>query len=511
MRKALQAWMGMGVAALVLILVAQRRAELDLWQAWQTAEYSHGIAVVLIAFLLAAQRLKESVPVARPSWLGLPFLLIGGGLQLVAHLAAFDTAAEYGLILQLVGLSLSFLGRAATAAMVPAFVYLLFAIPLPHLFQANLSQDLQLLSSTLGVGVLDIVGIPVFQEGNIIDLGGYKLQVVEACNGLRYLFPLMSFGYLVALLLQAPFWKRAVLFMSTIPIAIGLNALRIAVIGFTVDQWGQGMAEGFIHDFEGWGVFILCLALLFAETWLLQKIGAPSRFRYDYLTWPKGALIGNVSPQPVPAAAACLVAALLVVAFGTNRLEHLPEIHPQHESFAAFPLSIGAWNGQQGYLSPEILDALKLSDYWLADYRAETTAPTVNLYIAYYASQRIGTTTHSPSNCVPGGGWQIASTAIKQVALSSGATLNVTELLIRRADAAQLVYYWFDERGRNLTETTMAKWYLLHDSITMHRTDGALIRLVTPVAIGEAQPAAEARIGAFLNDIYPELKRFVPE
>ena len=150
--------------------------------------------------------------------------------------------------------------------MAPAFVYLIFAIPLPHLFQADLSQGLQLLSSTIGVWPLDVMGIPVFQEGNVIDLGGYRLQVVEACSGLRYLFPLMSFGYLVAFLLQDRMWKRILIFLSTIPISICLNSLRITIIGITVDLWGPKMAEGFIHAFEGWVIFLICLVLLMLET-----------------------------------------------------------------------------------------------------------------------------------------------------------------------------------------------------------------------------------------------------
>ena len=187
--------------------------------------------------------------------LGLAWLGVAGLMLLMATLSAFGVIAQYGFVVALVGLSLAFLGRKATRSIAPVLIYLLFTIPLPLLVQAELSQRLQLISSTLGVWPLDAMGIPVFQEGNVIDLGGYKLQVVDACSGLRYLFPLMSFGYLVALLLKDKFWKRVVLFLSTIPITIGMNSLRISFIGLTVDAWGRKMAEGFIHIFEGLGHF----------------------------------------------------------------------------------------------------------------------------------------------------------------------------------------------------------------------------------------------------------------
>ena len=86
-------------------------------------------------------------------------------------------------------------------------------------------------------------GIPVYLDGNIIDMGNYKLQVVEACSGLRYLYPLLSLSFLAAYLFHAPLWQRAVVFLSSIPIAIGMNGFRIGLVGVLVDRWGTQMAE----------------------------------------------------------------------------------------------------------------------------------------------------------------------------------------------------------------------------------------------------------------------------
>ena len=497
------------LATFALIIASQKEALFNLWAAWKTEEYSHGIFVIALAGLLALHLVKNTRPVFKPSWFGLLCLLVGGALQFVAYFGAFDTAAEYGLVIEIIGLCLAFVGEKATRVMLPALLYLLFAVPLPHLIQANLSQKLQLISSSLGVMPLEWLRIPVFQEGNIIDLGGLKLQVVEACNGLRYLFPLMSFGYLVALLFEGAWWKRAFLFLSTIPIAIGLNALRISIIGITVEYWGQHMAEGFIHSFEGWSVFIVCLIFLLWETLILQHIGTPSRFRYEYLGLPKGLSSKGSVKRFAPIAFCLITTASLAYIFNTPHMKNIPEIHPIHPPFASFPLTLEAWNGRPEELQPDVLKSLQVSDYWLANYRTEGS-PTVNLYVAYYASQRIGMTTHSPSNCIPGGGWQIARSEIKTITLTSGAKIEVTQLLIRRGFEEQIVYYWFQERGRDLTETTIAKWYLLIDSITMHRTDGALVRIGTPVAITENQAAAEARLNNFLSLSYPILLPFIP-
>jgi exosortase D (VPLPA-CTERM-specific) len=498
------------ILAACFILVSQRQAELDLWTAWQTQEYSHGLLIPFIAILIGWQRLSEIKPPIQPSWLGIPCLIVAGGLELISRLSAFGMAEEYGLIIALVGIFLSFFGRAATYAVGPALFYLIFAVPLPHLVQATLSQQLQLLSSTLGVWPLDMMGISVYQEGNVIDLGGYRLQVVDACSGLRYLFPLMSFGYLIAFLLKDKLWKRIVLFLSTIPITIGLNSLRITLIGLTVDKWGQKMAEGFIHAFEGWVIFLICIALLMTEAWVLMRIGNKGRFRYEYFGRAPGPFFGEIKNNKAPGIAALLIAGALFMAFGSGIINKTTDNTPTHPAFASFPLMMSDWEGRPDTIDADVLSALQLSDYWIANYKRASDPAPVNLYMAYYASQGVGVTTHSPSNCIPGGGWQIAASSVVPITLENGAAINVTRLLIRRANAEQIVYYWFDERGRNLTETYSAKWYLLLDSISMHRTDGALVRIVTPVGASETEAEADQRLKSFMNVAYPKVKAFVP-
>ncbi len=114
-----------------------------------------------------------------------------------------------------------------------------------------------------------LLGISVYLEGNVIDLGSYKLEVAEACSGLRYLFPLMSVGAIMAYLINGKAWARVVVFASTIPIAILMNSFRIGVIGVLVDRYGTEQATGILHFFEGWVVFMICLALLTLEAWTL--------------------------------------------------------------------------------------------------------------------------------------------------------------------------------------------------------------------------------------------------
>jgi len=479
---------------------------------WGREEYSHGPLIPLVAVLLGLHRLAETRPTARASWLGLPALGLGGAFLAVGEVSTFNSGSLYGLVLAILGLFLASFGREAAKACRFSFLYVIFCIPMPEILRASLSQDLQILSSSLGVSILDHLGVTVFQEGNVIDLGTIKLQVVEACSGLRYLFPLASFGLLAAYLLQDRLWKRVVLCASVVPITIAMNSLRIAVVGLTVEGWGTAAAEGMLHDFEGWIVFMGCVAVLAAEVALLVRIGRRGAFRWRYLRLARGPFLAGRTGGRGPAAAALLLAAAGAAVVGAGLFSQRPEILPPHQPLTGFPLQLGGWNGWPKSLTEEVLDALHVSDYWLAEYRRGPSRVSVELYVTHYARQRIGSSAHSPSNCIPGGGWVIAKRDRVSLPLAwdGGRPLEITRLVIRHGPQSQLVYYWFDERGRDLTEVYAVKWHLFWDSLLRHRTDGSLIRLITPLVPGESEAEADRRMLDLLTPALPVLKTFLP-
>lgn len=485
---------------------------------WEREEYSHGYMIPLVAAFLVYQRINElPAAVERGAWFGVGALLVGLAGYFLGELSAIYTIIQYAFLLSLFALVLSFLGWGGARVLWVALVYLIFMIPLPNFIYNNLSSELQLWSSEIGVAVIRWFGISVYLEGNVIDLGNYKLQVVEACSGLRYLFPLMSFGFLVAYLYRGPFWQRAVLFLSTIPITVLMNSFRIGVIGVTVDRWGIEMAEGFLHDFEGWVVFMACLGVLLLEVAVFhfasrQRTSLWDRIQLDVPRLQVG--LGDFRfswsrQRPLLVSLAILLIATPFLV-QLNEREEYPPVRP---GFDTFPLFHNGWIGREGSIEDEILDALQLSDYIKADYTLNRAGMPVNFYVAWYASQRKGTSIHSPRSCIPGGGWQISSLSQREVegiAHASGQPLTVNRVVIRKGDVAQLVYYWFDGRQRNITNEYAAKWYIFWDSMTQSRTDGALVRVVTPVPDPQLMDEADQRLQAFLTDFYPQLGSYIP-
>ena len=204
-------------------------------------------------------------------------IILGGLLFFLGAVATTHTLSQYGLVVTILGVALALLGwKAFKIVMVPLAV-LFFMVPLPPFIYNTLSTKLQLISSEIGVAVIRLFGISVYLEGNVIDLGSYKLQVVEACSGLRYLFPLVSLSFIAAYIYKGAFWKKAIIFLSSMPITVLMNSFRIGVIGVLVEYGGPEQAEGFLHDFEGWIVFMACIAILVLEMALLAKIGSDKK------------------------------------------------------------------------------------------------------------------------------------------------------------------------------------------------------------------------------------------
>lgn len=510
-------WALLAVAGAILIFVFRQSLAL-MTQWWESPEYSHGYMIPLVALFLLWQKLGDlPARTERGSWWG--FVLLAGGLFafLLGELSAIYTIIQYGFLLSLFGIVLAFFGVSAMRSVWVVFAYLIFMIPLPNFLYFNLSSQLQLISSEIGVAVIRLFGISVFLEGNVIDLGPMQLQVAEACSGMRYLFPLMSFGFLIAYLYRGPFWQRAVIFLSTVPITIFMNSFRIGLIGVTVDRWGQSMAEGFLHDFEGWVVFMGCLAILFLEISLFHLFIRDGKKPLDRINLDVPALTIKLADFPLNAARQrpflASFALLVLLSPALLTINEREEQTPARTDFAQFPLEYNSWAGQSVTLDPVVLDTLKLTDYFQANYYRSADAFPVNFYVAWYGSQKKGASIHSPRSCIPGGGWRIQSLEQRDLASVthvSGKPLRVNRALIQKGDASQVVYYWFEGRGRDITNEYLAKWYIFWDSLTRSRSDGALVRLVLYVPDRNKLDEADRQLEQFASDFYPLLHAYTP-
>ncbi len=525
---------------------------------WTGSEdYSHGPFVPLISLLLIWQaRHRLATASLGSSWWGFAVISAGLFLYVVGEFATLYILQHISLWMVIVALVIALVGLSGAKAIAFPLSYLLTCIPLPVFLYASLSSRLQLWSSTLGVNALQFVGVTAFREGNVIDLGQVQLQVVEACSGIRYLFPLATLALLCAYLFKDRMWKRVLLVLSSIPISILVNGFRIGMIGVLVEWYGEGAAEGFSHLFEGWVLFMASLGLLILEMWLLSKIGSKQQGQsfLNLFTWSDsgptalegrgsrseagcGSASGQTSNTPpasnlapptsnhppfrststlastsLPAAYLCSITLLVPVAFASALMVEREEVPPERAIFVDFPMQLEGWAGTSLTLEKQYIDALRFDDYLLADYRSGDGQP-VNLYTAYYRSQRKGQSAHSPQSCLPGGGWEISS--LDRVSLSAGSgtlrKLNVNRALIQKGGQKQIVLYWFKQRERIITNEYLVKLFLFWDGMSRGRTDGALVRIASLVGPGETEDSVDQRLRQFVSTIEPELIRYVPD
>lgn len=501
------------VAAVVLVLLFRDGID-HMMGRWGSEEYNHGPLIPIIAVYLLWLRAKEmSAANLRASWLGVAGVLLAIGVLLLGTLSAVFTISQYGMLIGIGALAMAATGPRGLKWLWVPLVYLVFMVPLPQFIENRLTAGLQLISSDLGVAVIRAAGYSVYLEGNVIDLGNYKLQVAEACSGMRYLFPLMSFGFLCAVLFRGRWWQRAIILVSTVPITILMNSFRIGVIGILVNNFGIEQAEGFIHDFEGWVVFMACVAILFLEIWFFSRL-EKRRFSEAFgLDIPPLADLTGLLGKAKPALPVVTAVGVLAVAAALSFVVSRPEqIYPQRERLSLFPLAIGDWRGREGFVEQIYLDALKLSDYLAANYARPADRAPVELWIAYYDEQVSGASVHSPKACLPGGGWNIENIGEYTVdnVGPGGESLTVNRAVISLGDVSQVVYYWFDQRGRDITNEFAVKWYIFQDGLQMRRTDGALVRLSTLVSDRTELAQADARLQDFIRAIDPRLAYHLP-
>ena len=481
---------------------------------WGADEYNHAYMIPFVAFYLFWLRAKD-LDALDPagSWLGVGCLVLGLALQVLGALSAIFEIAQYGLIISIWGVVVAAAGlRGVTVLWVP-LVYLLFMVPLPNFLEARLTAGLQLLSSQIGVAVIRAAGLSVFLEGNVIDLGSYKLQVAEACSGMRYLFPLMSFGFLCAVLMRGRWWQRGILFVSTVPITILMNSFRIGVIGILVNYYGIEQAEGFLHDFEGWVIFMSCVLILFAEIWIFARMEKQKFLQIFGLDIPSLPDLLHLNGRVRPNVQVLVSTALLVMAgIAALTISRPAPLIPVHAPLYTFPMQVGDWEGRDAPVDQQSLDTLKVADYLMSVFTRTDDPMPVGLWIAYYDTQVQGVSAHSPRACLPGGGWQIETIAEHEVPAvhPDGSAQRVNRVVISMGEQRQLVYYWFAQRGRTVTNEFLVKWYIFLDGLTLNRTDGALVRITTFVGDVADLPAADARLQAFVHDMDPKLSYYLP-
>ncbi len=502
----------------ILIGIVYHSALKTMLRGWGHEDYSHCalIPFVMLYFIWEKRKTLSDMP-SVPSYTGFVPFLLGTGLYWIGELGGEFYTQYLSIWLLVIGLFWLHNGWDKIKVMSFPFILMFFMFPFPSFISVRISFMLQLISSKIGVFMLQLYGMTAYREGNVIDIGYTQLQVVEACSGLRYIMPLMILSLILAYWFKEHMWKRVFLFASSIPLAIVMNSFRIAVTGILYSILGPKVAEAFFHGFSGWLIFLVAVPMLMGEMWVLKKLSfAKSKAQQNEKIEDemKEEVTVSITPssnrgffQPVFLVSVIILISTFVFSQGVEFREKVPIKKPLDH----FPLTVGEWSARTTEeLEEKFLKALKLSDYIMADYK-NAAGKEVNFYVAYYESQRKGESIHSPETCLPGSGWDFQNEGTVTVAVTNNPfSVKINRAYMVKPGAQQVTYFWFSLRGRTVTHLWQVKLYNFWDALTRQRTDGALIRLVTPLYPSESLEDADRRLKDFMKKTLPVLEEFLP-
>ncbi|MGA8439159.1 MAG: exosortase/archaeosortase family protein [Candidatus Sulfotelmatobacter sp.] len=233
-------------------------------QWWHDPNFSHGFFVPLFSGYVIWQGRSRLARVKRhPSWSGLLILGFGLCVLVLGQMGAEIFLSRFSLLIVLAGLTILFLGWSFFRAVLFPWAFLLLMIPIPTIVFNQVTLPLQLLASRMASTTLPWLGVPVFREGNIINLSAMPLEVADACSGIRSLMTLATLAVIYGYVADSRASVRLLLTLASLPIAVAANSLRIVVTGLLVQYWDPDKAKGFFHEFQGWLLFVASLIMLY--------------------------------------------------------------------------------------------------------------------------------------------------------------------------------------------------------------------------------------------------------
>jgi exosortase D (VPLPA-CTERM-specific) len=330
--------------------------------------------------------------------------------------------------------------------------------------------------------------------------------VADACSGLRFFIPMILIGLLAGHFFTRGIWRRSVLLLLVAPLSILINVLRIFVSGMFVARGYEEPVTNIFHDLSGWIVFMFAALVLSLAAYLLGKIGTSPGPQKKAL-FDQGCKSVNLRVGIDFTVALCVI--FIISGIALTQPDAVGR-SPKRQSFDTFPMKIGQWEGTRAYLSEEVLRSLWADDYVCASFKKKGSDDIIHVFIPYYNYQQTQHTAHAPQSCLLGGGWTLISSYLYPINVQNG-KINVMVMSLEKGDQLMLGSYFFLGRSRVVTSPFKNKFYLLLDTLTKKRSDGALIRVELIPSDNGHLTNANTELASFISQLWPVLHTYVPD
>lgn len=500
-----------GGALLLLFIGAYFIPFSSLYNTWMTNDdYSYGVLIPFISayFLWEKKNSLKGVTI-QSCWSVFPLLLLFVLLSVYGVLGSSGHISRPVLPVLIVLFAIFCFGIDLVKRISLPLCFLVFMIPLPSVLDRTIGVYLKTISSQLGGMFLRVCGYSVYVSGNVIDLGVTKLQVVDACSGLRFLFPLLALGVVYGYFFERVVWKRVAFVLVAVPIAIFTNILRIGITGLLTYNFGSKMAEGFFHDFQGWAIFMVAFVFLFIFGRFLRLFSPKEGKILQNETLYSGSAILNKGNSEAFIVSIVLLAIVAGLTFNTSAL---PPVMIKG-GIVSFPSSFNGWKGQLQAIDPEIIDASGAEEAFSCVYLNQKSH-VVSLYMGYRSTAFLENVNffHSPTVCMPSSGWKIISKSKRTINdIPFFDTLNVVEMVMESMGTKDLVYFWFQTKNKTSHDKNINRFHLALHAIKKDNTHDLFIRPITSIEKGESIEDARQRMDKFVREMMGTLIRFLQE
>ena len=477
----------------------------SLWDTWmEQDQYSYAVLIPLIFVYLIKERwgLISSSKI-RQNLLGLVIVFAGYLFFLFGTFGFHGFTSRFSFLIMLSGFMLYGVGWEVFKRLLFPLFILLFMIPFPELLDRIFLFKLRLISSALTEQLLHLLGISVFSQGNIIDIGIMQFNVVNACSGMNYLLPLLCLSIIIGYFFSKSLWVRLFLFISAIPTTLVINVIRITATAIIADYWTREIATGFMHAFSGWLLFMLGFVLLFIESNILTRFfkQKPNPTLRNKPTQKIERKYVNKSIGALPIIVTVCLFAIFIGGYYAiaSRKANFPI-----PNLSDLPLTIDGYKGKTVPEDPGIKAFSSVTDSITRVYTNNETNP-IAVYIGYYrTTPKLKGFIHTPEVCLESTGWKVKEINNRELRVADNSSMiNCRLVFSERFGIKQVLVYWYQIGDFTTGHERLAHLYTGYDAIFGNYDDAVKIMISKDYIHASEREKSFQELVSFVRAFYP--------
>ena len=465
----------------------------------EDGNYSHGFLVPIVVgyFIWLKKDELRSAPIA-PFWPAVVLVVVSGLLLLAGQLAVHGFTQHFSLLLMVFSLTLLVFGIRWFKILAGPLLFLVFMFPLPFFLKKSISEPLQLLSSTISVNFLHLVGYPIYREGNILHLSDTILSVAEACSGLRSIVALVFASSVLGYFTFTKKWKIVIPVLGAFFVAIILNWVRITGTVVLSEIWGSEKALKFFHDFSGIIVIFVSIVVLTALILYIKKGEKEPKDKYPHDAKPIAPDFSKKSYQALLVACVSLISMSLYA-------NNIFSVKAAPLDIGIFPLKMGGYIGKMQEINAGITEGTGVTDDLSVVYTKDNALP-IYLYLGYYRTEKANYQfIHSPDSCIPGSGWKILKNDVIEIQ-NEGQTIKAKQYFSENNGTRNILITWVQSGDHAISDhRDMVKDALMRGMFDGRLDDAVKVMISTNITETIRKDEAEEKLIGFAKLTHSKL------